>query len=59
MNDTQREEFVMNDEGLYDMWKRSKKSKRTFIRENRAAIDDAIEAVASGKKRQHHLKYGP
>jgi hypothetical protein len=58
MNDTTRSQWVDNDEGLYDMWKRSRKSKRAFIKENRETIDAAIEAVTSGKKRQHHLKYG-
>lgn len=58
MNDTTRSQWVDNDEGLYDMWKRSRKSKRAFIKENRETIDKAIEAVTSGKKRQHHLKYG-
>lgn len=58
MNDTQRQQWIDNDEGLYDWWKSSKKSKRAFIKENRAEIDKAIENMTSGKNRQHYLKYG-
>lgn len=58
MNNEQRCQWIDNDEGLYDWWKASKLSKRKFIQENRKEIDAAIEAVTSGKKRQHHLKYG-
>ena len=58
MNNEQRSQWIDNDEGLYDWWKSSKLSKRKFIQENRKEIDAAIEAVTSGKKRQHHLKYG-
>ena len=58
MNDTEREQWIDNDEGLYDWWKSSRLSKREFIRANRAEIDAAITPVISGDKRQHHLKYG-
>ena len=58
MNNEQRSQWIDNDEGLYDWWKSSKLSKRKFIQENRKEIDAAIEAMTSGKKRQHYLKYG-
>lgn len=32
MNDTERDQWIDNDEGLYNMWKASKQSKRDFIR---------------------------
>jgi hypothetical protein len=58
MNDDDRDQWIENDEGLYDMWKRSGLSKRKFIRKNRAMIDSLAKAVASGSIRQHALKYG-
>ena len=33
MNDTEREQWIDNDEGLYDWWKSSRMSKREFIKE--------------------------
>ena len=63
MNDAEREEWVMNDEGLYDLlneWRRKNKGGvRGFIRANRSFIDVAIGYVLSGEKPAHHLKYGP
>ena len=75
MNNTERSQWIDNDEGLYNWWKSSKKpiisrwtgkitgyktmSKREFIAENRAEIDDLIENMTSGKKPQHYLAYGP
>jgi hypothetical protein len=58
MNDTEREQWIDNDEGLYDQWRRSRQSKREFIRANRAEIDAAIQPVIAGDKPAHHLKYG-
>ena len=43
MNDTERELWVMNDEGLYHWWKSTRKPLRAFIRENRDEITQAIE----------------
>jgi hypothetical protein len=42
MNNQEREQWIQNDEGLYNWWKRSRTSLRVFIRENRAEIDAAI-----------------
>lgn len=57
MNDTERAQWIDNDEGLYNWWKTSRQSKRAFIRENRAAIDAAISPVVEGTKPAHHLAY--
>ena len=57
MNDTERELWVINDEGLYRWWKGSRQSKRQFLRENRTEIDAVIERMVSGEKRQHFLAY--
>ena len=61
-NDADREQWIANDEGLYDWarrWMRSNKGgMRGFIKANRAEIDAAIDPVIDGTKRPHHLKYG-
>lgn len=57
MNDDDRENLVNNDEGLYDMWKRSGLSMRKFVRKHRRTIDEVAGNVKSGKKPQHYLKY--
>ena len=59
MNNTERNQWIDNDEGLYNWWKSSRLSKREFIRQNRAEIDAAIANVTSGKKPAHYLAYGP
>jgi hypothetical protein len=58
VNNTEREQWIDNDEGLYDWWKSSGLSKREFIKQNRAEIDAAIENVTSGSKPASYLKYG-
>ncbi len=57
-NDQEREQWVMNDEGLYDLWKRSGKGITTFVRTHRKEIDEVIDNVTSGSKPGHYLKYG-
>lgn len=59
MNDTEREQWIDNDEGLYNWWRgtRPRISKRAFVRENRAEITAAIERVTNGNKPAHHLAY--
>lgn len=57
MNNTYREQWIDNDEGLYNWWKSTRLSKAKFIKENRAEIDAAIERMTSGKERQHYLAY--
>ena len=53
------EQWIDNDEGLYDWWRSSKMGKRKFIRENRAELKSAIQKVIGGEKPAHWLKYGP
>lgn len=57
-NDSEREDWVNNDEGLYDWFKRSKLSMRAFIRSNRTTLDDCIDAVVNAEAPAHFLKYG-
>lgn len=58
MNNTEREQWIDNDEGLYRWWKSSRLSKREFIKQNRAEIDEAINNVTGNKKPAHYLAYG-
>lgn len=58
MNDEQREDWVENDEGLYDRFKASGKTLSVWVRENRALIDACAGKVSSGEERAHFLKYG-
>lgn len=58
MNDNDRIELVENDEGLYDIWRRSNKGLTKWVRENRAIIDEVAKSVSSGEKRANYLKYG-
>lgn len=57
MNDNEREQWVSNDEGLYNEQRRSRLSMRDFIRQNRAMIDECIGNVTTGKKPAHYLAY--
>lgn len=57
-NDSEREQWIANDEGLYKEQKRSGLSMRDFIRTNREAIDELIDNVVSGKKPAHYKEYG-
>ena len=43
LNDTERAAWIDNDEILHDWWKRSKQSKRTFVREHRPELDSYIK----------------
>lgn len=52
MNDTEREQWVNNDEGLYQMWRSDRRNINgvhrppgitTWVKENRAMIDDAVK----------------
>jgi hypothetical protein len=58
INDTDRGQWIDNDEGLYCCWKDSGLSKTEFIRQNRGAITEAIQNVTSNKRPAHYLKYG-
>lgn len=58
LNDTDRSQWIDNDEGLYDMWRASGLSKREFIRRNRPFLTEAITNVLDHKKPAHYLKYG-
>lgn len=58
MNNSDREQWIDNDEGLYNWWKISRLSKRKFIQENRVAIDKVIANMTEHLKPYHYLAYG-
>jgi len=58
INDEERCLWILNDEGLYNEQRRSRKSMRAFIRENREMIDGCIRNVTEGRKPAHYLAYG-
>lgn len=57
-NDEEREQWIANDEGLYNDQRRSRLSVREYIRTNRAEIDAVIDNVTSGAKPAHYMEYG-
>lgn len=58
-NDDERRQWILNDEGLYNLQRSSRLTMREFIRRNRAEIDAVIDNVLSGNKPAHYLAYGP
>lgn len=58
LNDTDRAQWIDNDEGLYNWWKGSKLTKRRFIAENRSALDECIRKVLDGDRPAHYMAYG-
>ena len=57
INDEERRQWVLNDEGLYNEQQRSGLSMRAFIKQHRVFIDEIIENVVSGRKPAHYLVY--
>lgn len=58
LNDTDRSQWIDNDEGLYCWWKSSRMTKRAFISTYRREITEAIENVRGNQKPAHYLRYG-
>ncbi len=55
INDSDREDFVRNEEGLYNWWRREMRGEhklRAFVRANRAAIDAVIEEANNPKPKR-------
>ena len=57
MNNSEREQWIANDEGLYNWKRQSRLSMREFIKQNRAEIDAAINNVTTAKQPAHYLAY--
>ena len=49
MNDTDREQWVNNDEDLYSWYKSTTLSMRDFLRINRADLDECIKWRLDGR----------
>jgi len=54
MNDRERQMWVDNHEGLYNMHRASRKSMRRFLREHRAEVDAVINAQLGNKPKAPH-----
>lgn len=49
--------WLDNDEGLYNWFRRSRLSKREFIKQHRNELKECISSVVSGEKPAHFLAY--
>jgi len=58
MNDSERRDWVENDEGLYEMWKASRMPISKFVRMYRNELDNLIQPIMEGKEKPHYLIYG-
>ena len=59
LNDNERNMWIDNDESLYLWWKRSRLSKRNFIKENRLELDAIIlEAINKPPQTPTYCNWG-
>lgn len=58
MNDEERRQWVLNDEGLYNWYISSRMGLYKFIRENRDEIDRIINQVLNPKPRMYDDTWG-
>lgn len=56
LNNADREQWIDNDEGLYNWWRSSRQSKRQFIKDNREELDACINR-ALGREPQQSRGY--
>jgi hypothetical protein len=49
LNDSDRLQWIDNDEGLYNWWRSSRQSKTQFIKENRKELSDCIMRALNQK----------
>lgn len=54
MNNSEREMWIRNDEGLYRWWKSTRLPMRKFIQEYKVEIDTAIDSVLNPKRTNHN-----
>lgn len=54
----ERELWVLNDEGLYTLAQDHPGGIDAFVLERSDLIDEVIENVTTGRRRQHYLVYG-
>jgi len=58
INDADRRQWILNDEGLYLLWKDTRLGLPEYIKANREFIDEVIRNVLEGRKPAHYLRYG-
>lgn len=51
-------QWIDNDEGLYDWWRGTRLSKTAFIRQYRDELVAVIRNVTNGMQHASYLKYG-
>lgn len=54
LNTEDLNQWIDNDEGLYNWWKGSRQSKRQFIQENRQELKDCILGFLNRKPAEKH-----
>ncbi len=59
LNNEDRRQWILNDEGLYNWHRSTRLPMAQFIRENREELDRCILNVLDGTKPAHYLAYGP
>ena len=52
------QQWIDNDEGLYNWYRFSRLSMNKFIKENREELETCINRVVSGERKPHYLIYG-
>ena len=59
-NDEERRVFSLSDEGLYraSLSFNGKGGMTAFVKANRVLIDEVMDNIHSGKKKEHYLVYG-
>lgn len=58
LNDEARRQWISSDEGLWNWYRRSGLSMKSFIRKHRADLDAIIKPTRDGALPQHFLVYG-
>jgi hypothetical protein len=53
MNESERTQWVLNDEGLYDWWQEEGGSVQSFVRRNRVELDLLITRTLDGERQTH------
>ena len=57
MSDKERQQWISNDEGLYLWWKSTRTGLSTFVRENRAELDEIIRRALNRPPTGNVKKY--
>lgn len=58
IDDIERRLWVLNDGGLYLLWRKDGRAIKAWIKDNRNIIDELIRNVLEAKKKPHYFVYG-